>query len=138
MVRKIIIDTDPGQDDAVAILIALVSRELEVIGITCVAGNVPLELTGNNTRKILELAGRSEIPVYLGSAQPLQRRLVTAEHAHGKTGLDGPELPEPKISYQEISAIDFIIDTVKHSDSQSITLCPLGPLTNIALSLIHI
>ncbi len=132
MERKIIIDTDPGQDDAVAILIALASPELEVMGITCVAGNVPLELTGTNARKILELAGRADIPVFLGSEQPLERRLVTAEHAHGKTGLDGPELPDPKIKYQDLSAIDFIIDSVKQADSKSITLCPLGPLTNIA------
>lgn len=134
MPRKIIIDTDPGQDDAVAILIALASRDLEVLGITCVAGNVPLILTGNNARKILELANCSDVPIYLGADKPIKRKLVTAEHAHGKTGLDGPELPDPKIKYQDISAIDFIIDTILKGDSKSITLCALGPLTNIALA----
>ena len=108
MERKIIIDTEPGQDDAVAILIALASPELEVMGITCVAGNVPLELTGTNARKILELAGRADIPVFLGSEQPLERRLVTAEHAHGKTGLDGPELPDPKIKYQDLKRTEIL------------------------------
>tara|TARA_A100001037_G_scaffold86861_1_gene78823 strand:- start:762 stop:1697 length:936 start_codon:yes stop_codon:yes gene_type:complete len=134
MTRKIIIDTDPGQDDAVAILIALASNELDVIGITCVAGNVPLPLTGTNARKILELSGEVDIPVFLGADKPLVRTLITAEHAHGKTGLDGPELPEPKINYQEMTAIDFIIESVQNSESKTITLCPLGPLTNIALA----
>ena len=95
MARKIIIDTDPGQDDAVAILLALASPELDVIGIVAVAGNVPLALTEKNARKICELAGRTDQKVYAGASRPLMRTLVTAEYVHGKTGLDGPDLPEP-------------------------------------------
>ena len=89
--RKIIIDTDPGQDDAVAILLALGSPELDVVGITAVAGNVPLRLTEKNALKICELAGRPDIKVFSGAIRPLVRPLVTAEHVHGKTGLDGPD-----------------------------------------------
>ena len=111
--QKIIIDTDPGQDDAVAILLALASPdEIEVLGITAVAGNVPLSLTEKNARIVCELAGRPDIPVYAGCDRPLKRKLVTAEHVHGKTGLDGPELPEPKIKLQEKHGVDFIIDTI--------------------------
>ena len=100
--QKIIIDTDPGQDDAVAILLALASPdEIEVLGITAVAGNVPLSLTERNARIVCELAGRPDIAVYAGCDRPLRRKLVTAEHVHGKSGLDGPELPEPKIKLQE-------------------------------------
>jgi|TARA_B110000116_G_C16797351_1_gene567665 purine nucleosidase len=135
MSQKIIIDTDPGQDDAVAILLALVSDELDVLGITCVAGNVPLHLTASNACKILELANLPAVPVYLGSDRPMLRKLRTAEKAHGKTGLDGPELPEPKIEYQPIGAVEFIIASVMASEPKTITLCLLGPLTNIALAL---
>ena len=131
--RKIIIDTDPGQDDAVAILLALGSpKEIDVLGITAVAGNVPLELTQKNARMICELAGRPDIPVFAGSKNPLAKRLVTAEHVHGKTGLDGPTLPDPTMPLQEKHAVDFIIETLRAQPAGSVTLCPLGPLTNIA------
>ena len=131
--RKIIIDTDPGQDDAVAILLALASpEELEVLGITCVAGNVPLPLTTRNARIICELAGKPETRVFAGCAAPLKRKLVTAEHVHGKTGLDGPVLPEPTMPLQPEHAVDFIIQTLRTEPEGSVTLCPLGPLTNIA------
>ncbi|WP_171115546.1 nucleoside hydrolase [Ruegeria sp. HKCCA5463] len=131
--RKIIIDTDPGQDDAVAILLALASPEdIEVLGITAVAGNVPLELTAKNARIVCELAGRTDIPVYAGCDRPLNRPLVTAEHVHGKTGLDGPDLPDPQMPLAEGHAVDFIIDTLRAEEPDTVTLCPLGPLTNIA------
>ena len=134
--RKIIIDTDPGQDDAVAILLALASpEEIEVLGITAVAGNVPLPLTERNARIVCELAGRTDTAVFAGCAAPLARRLVTAEHVHGKTGLDGPDLPEPSMPLQPAHAVNFIIDTLKAADPGTITLCPLGPLTNIATAL---
>lgn len=132
MAQKIIIDTDPGQDDAVAILLALACPELEVLGITAVAGNVPLSLTEMNARKIVELAGRQDIPVYAGCDSPLSRKLVTAEHVHGKTGLDGIELPAPSVPLQSGHAVDFIIDTLRQHPEGSITLVPVGPLTNIA------
>ncbi|APE43721.1 nucleoside hydrolase [Sulfitobacter alexandrii] len=131
--RQIIIDTDPGQDDAVAILLALASPdEIEVLGITCVAGNVPLDLTARNARIVCELANRTDIGVFAGCDRPLGRDLVTAEHVHGKTGLDGPDLPDPQMPLQEAHAVDFIIDTLRSAPEKSVTLCPLGPLTNIA------
>ncbi|MCE8545940.1 nucleoside hydrolase [Ruegeria pomeroyi] len=131
--RKIIIDTDPGQDDAVAILLALASPdEIEVLGITAVAGNVPLPLTAKNARIVCELAGRPDVPVHAGCDAPIARKLVTAEHVHGKTGLDGPDLPEPTMPLQDAHAVDFIIDTLRAQAPGTVTLCPLGPLTNIA------
>lgn len=131
MPRKIIIDTDPGQDDAVAILLALASPELEVLALTAVAGNVPLPLTQKNARVIVELA-RKATPVYAGCEAPLTRKLVTAEHVHGKTGLDGIALPDPSHPLQPEHAVDYLIDTLRAHAPGSITLCPLGPLTNIA------
>ncbi len=133
--RKIIIDTDPGQDDAVAILLALASPELEVVGITAVAGNVPLSLTEVNARKVCELAGRPDVEVFAGASRPMVRPLVTAEYVHGSTGLNGPELPDPTMPLQDQHAVDFIIDTVRTGEEDEITLCPLGPLTNIALAM---
>ncbi|RWP30267.1 nucleoside hydrolase [Mesorhizobium sp.] len=135
--RKIIIDTDPGQDDAVAILLALGSAELEIVGMTAVAGNVPLRLTEKNARKICELAGRPDIKVYAGAIRPLARELVTAEEVHGETGLNGPQLPEPTMELQDQYAVDFIVETLMKEESGTITLCALGPLTNIALALIR-
>lgn len=133
--RKIVIDTDPGQDDAVAILLALGSPELRVLGITAVAGNVPLPLTARNARIVCELAGRPDIPVFAGCDRPLKRPLVTAEHVHGKTGLDGPDLAEPTMPLRDAHAVDFLIDTLRAEPPGSVTLCPLGPLTNIAAAL---
>ncbi|MFK7744149.1 MAG: nucleoside hydrolase [Roseobacter sp.] len=133
--RKIIIDTDPGQDDAVAILLAFASPEdLDILGITCVAGNVPLPLTAKNARIICELAGKTDVPVYAGCDRPLGRDLVTAEHVHGKTGLDGPNLPDPQMPLQQQHAVEFIIETLRREPTGSVTLCPLGPLTNIAMA----
>lgn len=131
MPRKIIIDTDPGQDDAVAILLALASPELEVLGITAVAGNVPLPLTERNARVIVELSGQS-VPVFAGCDRPLERVLETAEHVHGKSGLDGIVLPDPTLPLDPRHAVDFIIDTLRAEAPGTVTLCPLGPLTNIA------
>lgn len=134
--RKIIIDTDPGQDDAVAILLALGSpNDIDLLGITAVAGNVPLDLTQKNARIVCELVGRTDIPVYAGCDAPLKRALVTAEHVHGKTGLDGPQLDDPTMPLSEGHAVDFIIDTLRAQDAGTVTLCPLGPLTNIATAL---
>ena len=135
MERNIIIDTDPGQDDAVAILLALASPELNVLGITVVAGNVPLDLTQKNARIICELAGFPDTLVFAGCDRPLNRALVTAEHVHGKTGLDGPQLAPPTMPLQDQHAVDWIIDTLRAAPPSSVTLCPLGPLTNIALAL---
>ena len=131
--RKIIIDTDPGQDDAVAILLALASpEEIDVLGITAVAGNVPLALTEKNTRIVCELAGKPDTLVFAGCTAPMHRKLVTAEHVHGKTGLDGPQLDDPKMPLQAQHGVDFIIETLRAEPEGTVTLCPIGPLTNIA------
>jgi len=132
---KIIIDTDPGQDDAAAIFLALGSPELEILGVTTVAGNVPLALTSKNARIVCEMAGRQDVQVFAGADKPLVQPLVTAEHVHGKTGLDGPELFEPAMPLQEEHAVDFIIETIQSEAPGSVTLCTIGPLTNIALAL---
>ncbi|MCG7623407.1 nucleoside hydrolase [Epibacterium sp. Ofav1-8] len=130
--RKIIIDTDPGQDDAVAILLALGSPdEIDLLGITTVAGNVPLALTQKNARITCEVADRPEVKVFAGCDAPLERALVTAEHVHGGTGLDGPDLFEPTMPLQDQHGVDFIIDTLRAEPAGTVTLCPLGPLTNI-------
>ena len=134
--RKIIIDTDPGQDDAVAILLALASpEEIEVLGITAVAGNVPLTLTERNARIVCELAGKPDTKVFAGCDAPIARKLITAEHVHGKTGLDGPTLRDPTMPLQDRHGVDFIIDTLRRAPAGTVTLCPLGPLTNIATAL---
>ena len=131
--RKIIIDTDPGQDDAVAILLALASPEdVTVLGVTAVAGNVPLPLTKKNARIVCELAGKPETLVFAGCDVPMKRKLVTAEHVHGKTGLDGPKMDDPTMPLQAQHGVDFIIETLRTHDAGTVTLCPLGPLTNIA------
>ncbi len=130
--RPIIIDTDPGQDDAIAVLAALAAPELEVLGITAVAGNVPLELTARNARIICELAGRPDVAVFAGCERPLRQPLVTAEHVHGKTGIDGADLPEPTMSLQPQHAVEWMTETLLAAGEREITLCPLGPLTNVA------
>ncbi|MDP1729745.1 MAG: nucleoside hydrolase [Devosia sp.] len=137
MTRKIIIDTDPGQDDAVAILLALASPEdFDVLGIVAVAGNVSLPQNARNALKVVELSGRTEVPVYAGCERPMRRHLVTAEHVHGDTGLNGPGLPEPKIRLKKQHGVDFIVDTLLAHEPGTITLCTLGPLTNIAMALV--
>ena len=133
--RKIIIDTDPGQDDAGAIMLAAASPELDVLALTAVAGNVPLELTKRNARLILDICGRSDIPVYAGAEKPLKRDLVTAEEVHGKTGIDGVHIYEPPVPLADGHAVDFIIKAIRDNEKSAITLCPLGPLTNIAMAL---
>ena len=137
MPRKIIIDTDPGQDDGVAILLALASPEdVEVLGVVAVGGNVPLSRTSLNARKIVELSGRTDVPVYAGCARPIMRKPVTAEHVHGNTGLNGLELPEPTLPLQAQHGVDFIVETVRNAGPKSVTLCTLGPLTNVAMALV--
>ncbi len=136
MPRKIIIDTDPGQDDAVAMLLAFASpEELEVLAIVTVAGNVDLAKTTKNARKIVELAGRADVPVFAGAERPLSRAPVTAEHVHGTTGLDGPDLPEPQVKIRDQHGVDFIVDTLRAAEPGAVTLCTLGPLTNVAMAL---
>ena len=130
--HTIILDCDPGQDDAVSLLLAMSSPdELEILGITTVAGNVPLSLTERNARLMCDIAGREDIPVYAGCSKPMVRDLITAEHVHGKTGIDGAEITEPATPLQERHAVDFIVDTLRAAGDSTITLVPSGPLTNI-------
>jgi purine nucleosidase len=137
MRRRIIIDTDPGIDDAVAILLALGAREeLEVIGIVAVAGNLPLAQTERNARRVCELAGRADIPVYAGCGRPLLCPLGTAEHIHGETARDRLLLPEPTMALRPQHGVDFLIETLCGEEAGTITLCALGPLTNIAMALV--
>ena len=133
--QKIIIDTDPGQDDAVAILLAFASPELQVLGITTVAGNVPLALTTRNALVVRELAGRPEVPVFAGADRPLVRPLRTAEHIHGASGLNGAELPEPGGKPEAMPAVEFLVETLRREPAGTVTLCTLGPLTNVAEAL---
>jgi len=133
---KVIIDTDPGQDDAAAIMLALGSPEdIDVLGITTVAGNVPISRTQTNARIVCEFAGRPDVKVFAGAERPLKRPPVTAEYVHGPTGLDGPELFEPTMPLQAQHGVDFIIETLLREETGTVTLCTLGPLTNIATAL---
>jgi len=132
----VILDCDPGHDDAVAILLACASPELRVLGISTVAGNVPLEKTSKNALKICELAALDQVKVYAGMSRPLVKDLLTAENVHGKSGLDGPDLPEPKRAIEPRHSVDFIIDALLAA-KDPITLIPTGPLTNIAMALLR-
>lgn len=134
--RPIILDCDPGQDDAVNLLLAMSSPdELDILGITTVAGNVPLALTQRNARLICDIGGRDDIPVFAGYDRPLRRPLLTAEKVHGRTGIDGIDIHEPQHPLQDSHAVEFIIDTLQAAEPESITLVPTGPLTNIAAAI---
>jgi purine nucleosidase len=134
--RRILIDTDPGIDDAVAILLALASPELRVEGIVAVAGNLPLGVTEANARAICELARRLDIAVHAGCSRPITRPPITAEHFHGSSGLGTLVLPPPTMALGREHGVDFTIDLLRRAPPKSIALCALGPLTNIAMALI--
>ncbi|HZK88917.1 MAG TPA: nucleoside hydrolase [Stellaceae bacterium] len=135
-VRRIIIDTDPGIDDAVAILLALASPELEIAGIVAVAGNTPLRVTEANARAICELAGRSDVAVYAGCSRPLARQPITAERVHGDSGLGTLILPVPKMAPRPGHGVDFTIDLLRAAPPASVAWCALGPLTDVAMALV--
>jgi inosine-uridine nucleoside N-ribohydrolase len=130
----ILIDCDPGHDDAIALLLALASPELEILGVTTVAGNQTLEKTTANAFRVLEFAGRSEITVAAGAERPLVRDPFVAAYVHGETGLDGPDLPPAQGSPVDRHAADFLADKIRERDGD-VTLVPTGPLTNVALML---
>ena len=137
MSKKVILDCDPGHDDAVAIMLAIASDDIDLLGITCVGGNTTLENTKLNALKICSLIGRTDIKIFAGSDRPIKYDLVTAAHVHGKSGLDieGEQINvNSDYNIEELNAIDFIIKTC-HEVEDSIYLCPIGPLTNIALAL---
>jgi inosine-uridine nucleoside N-ribohydrolase len=131
MSTKILIDCDPGHDDAIAILLALASPEVELIGVTTVAGNQTLDKTTRNALVTLEIAGRADVPVAAGADRPLQRELRTAAHVHGESGLDGPQLPDPSARPLDFHAADFLAERIE----PGVVLVPTGPLTNVALML---
>lgn len=135
MAVKLIVDCDPGQDDAVALLLAMASPEFELLGITTVGGNVPLALTTTNALKMVELAGRTDIPVHAGCQNPIMRPLVTAEYVMGNDGLAGADLPPPRTPAAKRHAVDFLIDSLMEA-GEPVTVATLGPLTNLALALI--
>ena len=135
--RPLIIDCDPGQDDAVALLFAMASpEELDLQGITCVAGNVGVDLTTRNALRVCALAGRPEVPVLKGVPRPILRPLRTAPEVHGETGLDGVELPEPVPGAAAGHAVDFIIESCRAAGPDGLTLAPIGPMTNLALAIV--
>jgi len=128
----IILDCDPGHDDAIALLLAVASPEVELIGVTTVAGNQTLDKTTNNALRVLEFAGRDDIPVYAGADRPFIRAQDVAAHVHGESGLDGPDLPQPKNSAQPEHAVDYLAREIRARKGK-VTLVPTGPLTNIGL-----
>ena len=134
--KQIILDCDPGQDDAVALALAMAAKdEIDLLGVTTVAGNVPLNLTQRNARIMCDLCHRTDIKVYAGAEKPMAQPLVTAEHVHGKSGLGGIVIYEPTTPLEEKHAVDFIIETCLAADNNSIFLVPTGPLTNIGLAI---
>lgn len=135
MSRKILIDCDPGHDDMVAIMLALASPELELLGVSTVAGNQTGDKTFRNALRTLTLVGRKDIPVARGAQRPLLRELTVAPEIHGVSGLDGADLPEPGFAGDSRHAVDFLIQTIMGS-REPVTLVPTGPLTNVALALL--
>ena len=132
----IIIDTDPGHDDALALLLAFQSPELRVLGVTSVAGNQTLDKTTLNARRILTIGRIRDVPIAAGMARPLVRELHTAPNIHGESGLDGYDFAPPEVDVVPEHAVDLIVRTVNQS-SEPITLVPVGPLTNIALAFLR-
>src|SRR5262249_34564732 len=131
---KILLDCDPGHDDAIALLLALASPEVDLVGVTTVHGNQTLEKTTVNALKLLEFVGRTDVPVAAGAGRPTRREPFVADYAHGASGMDGPSLPDPTTKPLAQHAVDFIAETVLASE-EPITLVPTGPLTNIGLFL---
>ena len=134
MVKKIILDSDPGHDDAVAILLALGNKNIDLLGVTTIGGNQTLHKVTYNALAVLEQAHEYKVPVAAGCAKPLVRELETAPGIHGDTGLDGVDLPKPSRSVIDKHGVDFIIDTIMGNEPKTITLVPTGPLTNIAMA----
>jgi purine nucleosidase len=133
--RKVIIDCDPGQDDAVALFLAMASPDdLDILGITAVAGNVPLEATQRNARMMCDIADRRDIPVCAGCDRPMVVEAITAENIHGNTGIDGIEVFEPDTPLQEQHAVDFIIETLV-TQKVPVTMVCTGPMTNVGTAI---
>ena len=134
MPNKIILDCDPGHDDAIAMLLAWGSPEIDLVGVTTVMGNQTIEKVTRNALSVARVAGITGVPFARGAHRPLVRQIEVAESIHGKSGLDGPRLPEPTMELDPRHAVDFIIDTIMAADVGDITLVPTGALTNIAMA----
>jgi pyrimidine-specific ribonucleoside hydrolase len=134
MSTPVILDCDPGHDDAIALLLALGSPELDLVGVTTVSGNQTIDKTTANALRVLEFAGRGDVPVYRGAGAPLVRAQSAAPHVHGESGLDGPDLPAATGAEQPDHAVDFLAREIRARDGK-LTLIPTGPLTNVALLL---
>ena len=132
----LIIDCDPGQDDALMLFLALNAPELDVRGIVAVAGNVPLARTERNLAMLVEIAGRDDIPLFSGCVRPMMRELVTAENVHGKSGINGLEIFESKLKMQTLHGTDFIINNLREAQDDEVTIVATGPLTNIGMALV--
>jgi purine nucleosidase len=135
MALPLIIDTDPGQDDCIAILLALASPELDILGLTTVAGNVAAAQTAQNALRICELAKRRDVPVFGGCERPLIGQPYYIPEVHGESGLDGAHLPEPRMKLQPLHAVDWLVDTLMSGGDQAVTIAAVAPLTNIAMAL---
>ncbi|MDR0210987.1 MAG: nucleoside hydrolase [Pseudomonas putida] len=136
--RDLIIDTDPGADDVVALLLAMASPEdLNIRAITTVAGNVRLDKTSRNARLAREWGGRENIPVYAGAGRPLVRKPIYADDIHGQEGLEGVKVHVPKQGLAQGNAVQYLVDTLSIAEPHSITVAMLGPQTNLALALIQ-
>lgn len=131
--KKIILDCDPGMDDSMAIVMALKSKDIETLAITTVNGNYPAEVTAKNARKILEMLGRTDVPVAKGMAQPMVRPVPSDPFTHGADGLANANLPEPKMALSEKHAVNLIIDTIKANPNE-VTLVSTGPMSNIGMA----
>jgi purine nucleosidase len=135
--RPVILDTDPGHDDALAILLAVASPdEIELRAVTTVAGNVSVDQTTYNALRVLELAAAPDVPVYRGCSRPMVDEPVTAEHVHGPSGLDGPVLPEPSRTAESLHAVDYLIAELLAAEPSSVTVCLIGPMTNMGMALV--
>jgi purine nucleosidase len=135
--KQIIIDTDPGHDDAFALLLAIASpEELDLLGITTVAGNVPVDKTTLNALRLRELAQADTVPIYQGCPRPMMNDLVTAEYVHGETGLDGPHLPDPARGVEPLHAVDYLVERLLAAEDRSVTVCLIGPMTNMGMALV--
>jgi purine nucleosidase len=133
--RQIIIDSDPGQDDALALFLALAAPEIEVTAVVSVAGNVPQPLVTTNSLALLAVANRDDVPVFRGCERPLLRELFTAEYVHGDTGIDGANIPPADRTEEAVHGVDHIIEACLAAEDASVTLCPVGPLTNVGMAI---
>ncbi|MDO1605812.1 nucleoside hydrolase [Lactobacillus sp. YT155] len=134
MAKKIILDCDPGHDDAIALMLAYANPEIDLVAVTTVAGNQTLTKVTNNARSIATLIGMKDVPIAAGCDRPLVNEINVADEIHGDSGIDGTELPKPEVPLQDIHAVDLIIETIMNSPEKTITLVPTGALTNIAMA----